>query len=218
MEKKETGVSSAVVNRLPRYYRYLRELYRADILRISSSELAKMMNITASQIRHDFNCFGGFGQQGYGYNVKYLYHQISEILGVQDNFSAVIIGAGNLCRAISAGSIFTHRGVKLLSIFDNNPEKVGLRIAGVPVRHMEELNDFCRRQKVDIAVLTVPKSAARECAERLLGTGIHGVWNYTNMELDLSVHGIVVQNIHLGDTLMTLCYAMKEQQEKQKNS
>ncbi|MCI8331627.1 MAG: redox-sensing transcriptional repressor Rex [Clostridiales bacterium] len=214
MSKKEIGVSSAVINRLPRYYRYLRELYRADILRISSSELSKMMNITASQIRHDFNCFGGFGQQGYGYNVKYLYNQISEILGVQDNFSAVIIGAGNLCRAISAGSIFTHRGVKLLSIFDNSQEKIGLTIAGVEVRPVDELKTFCKQNQVDIAVLTVPKSAAKETAEKILGTGIKGVWNYTNMELDLSVHGIAVQNIHLGDTLMTLCYTMKEQLEK----
>ena len=120
MAKKETEVSEAVVNRLPRYYRYLRDLYRRDILRISSGELARLMGVTASQIRHDFNCFGGFGQQGYGYNVKYLYQKISEILGVQDNYSAVIIGAGNLCQAIAYGSIFTHRGVKLLSVFDNN--------------------------------------------------------------------------------------------------
>lgn len=211
-QKKIAEVSDAVINRLPRYYRYLRELYRKDILRISSGELAKMMNVTASQIRHDFNCFGGFGQQGYGYNVKYLYHQISEILGVQDNFSAVIIGAGNLCRAISTGSIFTHRGVKLLAVFDNNPEKIGTRIAGVEVLPVDDLRTFCTEKKVDIAVLTVPKDAARECAERILDTGIRGVWNYTNMDLDLSVHGIAVQNIHLGDTLMTLCYTIKEQE------
>lgn len=210
MAKKENEVSDAVVNRLPRYYRYLRELYRKDILRISSRELAKLMGVTASQIRHDFNCFGGFGQQGYGYNVKYLYHKISEILGVQDNFRAVIIGAGNLCHAIAYGSIFTHRGVKLTGIFDNNPKKVGEEIAGVRVSHIDTLHDFCREQSVDIAVFTVPKSSAKEAADRILGTGIRGVWNYTNMELDLSGHGIAVQNVHLGDTLMTLCYAIKE--------
>jgi redox-sensing transcriptional repressor len=172
------------------------------------------MGITASQIRHDFNCFGGFGQQGYGYNVKFLYNKISEILGVQDNYSAIIIGAGNLCRAIAAGSIFTHRGVKLLAIFDNNPAKAGTTVGGVTVYPIGQLHEFCEKNKVDIAVLTVPKKAAHESAERIIGTGIRGVWNYTNMELDLSVHGIVVQNIHLGDTLMTLCYAIKEQENE----
>ncbi len=208
--KGQTEVSEAVVNRLPRYYRYLRELYRKDILRVSSGELADMMGVTASQIRHDFNCFGGFGQQGYGYNVKFLYHKISEILGVQDNFSAIIIGAGNLCRAIATGPIFTHRGVRLLAIFDNNPAKAGSTVAGVSVYPIEQLHEFCGKNRVDIAVFTVPKAAARESAERILGTGIRGVWNYTNMELDLSTHGIAVQNIHLGDTLMTLCYTIKE--------
>ncbi len=213
MAKKETEVSEAVVNRLPRYYRYLRDLYRRDILRISSGELARLMGVTASQIRHDFNCFGGFGQQGYGYNVKYLYQKISEILGVRDDYSAVIIGAGNLCHAISTGSIFTHRGVKLLSVFDNNDAKVGGRVGDLEIKHIDELKDYCSEHKVDIAVLTVPKSAAKEVAERILDTGIKGVWNYTNMELDLSSHGIAVQNVHLGDTLMTLCYAIKEQEK-----
>ena len=213
MAKKETEVSEAVVNRLPRYYRYLRDLYRRDILRISSGELARLMGVTASQIRHDFNCFGGFGQQGYGYNVKYLYQKISEILGVQDNYSAVIIGAGNLCHAISTGSIFTHRGVKLLAVFDNNDAKIGGKVGELEIMHVDTLKDYCAAHKVDIAVLTVPKSAAKEVAERILNTGIKGVWNYTNMELDLSSHGIAVQNVHLGDTLMTLCYAVKEQEK-----
>ncbi len=213
MAKKETEVSEAVVNRLPRYYRYLRDLYRRDILRISSGELARLMGVTASQIRHDFNCFGGFGQQGYGYNVKYLYQKISEILGVQDNYSAVIIGAGNLCHAIAYGSIFTHRGVKLLSVFDNNEEKIGGKVGELDILHIDTLKEYCDTHKVDIAVLTVPKSAAKEVAERILDTGIKGVWNYTNMELDLSSHGIAVQNVHLGDTLMTLCYAIKEQEK-----
>jgi len=213
MAKKETEVSEAVVNRLPRYYRYLRDLYRRDILRISSGELARLMGVTASQIRHDFNCFGGFGQQGYGYNVKYLYQKISEILGVQDNYSAVIIGAGNLCHAIAYGSIFTHRGVKLLSVFDNNEEKIGGKVGELDILHIDTLKEYCDTHKVDIAVLTVPKSAAKEVAERILDTGIKGVWNYTNMELDLSSHGIAVQNVHLSDTLMTLCYAIKEQEK-----
>lgn len=213
MAKKETEVSEAVVNRLPRYYRYLRDLYRRDILRISSGELARLMGVTASQIRHDFNCFGGFGQQGYGYNVKYLYQKISEILGVQDNYSAVIIGAGNLCHAIAYGSIFTHRGVKLLSVFDNNEEKIGGKVGELDILHIDTLKEYCETHKVDIAVLTVPKGAAKEVAERILDTGIKGVWNYTNMELDLSSHGVAVQNVHLGDTLMTLCYAIKEQEK-----
>ena len=208
--KNEYEVSEAVVNRLPRYYRYLRELYCHDKLRVSSRELSHMMGMTASQIRQDFNCFGGFGRQGYGYNVKYLYNVISEILGVQDNFNAVIIGAGNLGHAIASGSIFTHRGVKLVGIFDNDADKIGGVIADTQVRDAALLGEFCKENKVDIAVLTVPREQAHDCASKVIGTGITGVWNFTNMELDLSSHGIAVQNVHLGDTLMTLCYAIKE--------
>lgn len=217
MIKKSTeknDVSRSVINRLPRYYRCLRELYCKDKLRVSSGELAKMMRSTASQIRHDLNCFGGFGQQGYGYSVVYLYKKIGEILGVQDNFSAVIIGAGNLGRAISSGTIFTHRGVRLLAIFDNDPKKYGMKIGGLNVLPVEKLCDFCLENQVDIAVLTVPQNRANDVLPLVLKAGVRGVWNYTNAELSLPREKIAVQDVHLGDTLMTLCYSIKERENE----
>lgn len=213
-EINKDGVSSAVINRLPRYYRFLRELYCKDILRISSGELAKIMGVTASQIRHDLNCFGGFGQQGYGYNVVYLYKKIGEILGVQDNFSAVIVGAGNLGRAISSGTMFTHRGVKLTAVFDNDPNKYGAMIGGCRVMPMELFAGYCREKKIDIAVLTVPQDAARDVAALACEAGVSGIWNYTNVDLGIQDSGVTVQDVYLGDTLMTLCYTIKEKKNE----
>ena len=212
--KSENGVSRSVVNRLPRYYRALRELYRRDKLRVSSGELAKMMGSTASQIRHDLNCFGGFGQQGYGYNVVYLYKKIGEILGVQDDFGAVIIGAGSLCRAIASGSIFTRRGVKLLAIFDCDSEKCGTSISGIKVLAFESFNSFCRENTVDIAILAVPAEAAQKVAEEAALSGVRGIWNFTNTELNIKDEKIAVQDVHLGDMLMTLCYEIKERKNE----
>ncbi len=213
-KKRKNGVSRSVINRLPRYYRTLRELYRRDKLRVSSSELAGLMGVTASQIRHDFNCFGGFGQQGYGYNVVYLYKKIGEILGVQDDFSAVIIGAGTLCRAISSGSIFTRRGVKLLAIFDCDAEKCGKSISGIEVLPMERFHSFCTENAVDIAVLAVSAESAQDTAERAVLAGVRGIWNFSNTELNIKNGEIAVQDVHLGDTLMTLCYEIKERKNE----
>ena len=208
-EPKNT-VPSAVIKRLPRYHRYLGELLDAGRLRISSAELSKIMNVTASQIRQDLNCFGGFGQQGYGYNIKYLYSKISELLGVSEGYSAVIVGAGNLGRALASTRMFSRRGVSRVALFDIDESIVGSEIYGIPVMHTDELYAFCRREKISVGVLTVPKDAAYEVARTLAAAGVKGIWNFANMELKLDDHSVIVENIHLGDSLMTLCYKMKE--------
>ena len=204
-----TPVSSAVIKRLPRYHRYLGDLLREGRFRISSAELSRMMNVTASQIRQDLNCFGGFGQQGYGYNVKYLHGKISELLGVNKGFSAVIVGAGNLGRALAATHMFERRGVERLALFDSNPEIIGTEIYGLPVHSVDSLAAFCRENGVSIGVLTVPKEAAYEVSEIMIEGGIRGIWNFANMELKLEKSDVIVENIHLGDSLMKLCYELK---------
>ncbi len=207
-DAQKSTVSNAVIKRLPRYHRYLGELLREGTLRISSAELSKLMNVTASQIRQDLNCFGGFGQQGYGYNVKYLYGKISELLGVKEGYRAVIVGAGNLGKALAATHMFERRGVDRVAMFDISPEVVGTEICGIPVHHIDELYDFCQREGVMIGVLTVPKEAAYEVSETLVKAGVRGIWNFANMELKISAPGVIVENIHLGDSLMKLCYEL----------
>ena len=208
-------VSAAVIKRLPRYHRYLGDLLREGKFRISSAELSRMMNVTASQIRQDLNCFGGFGQQGYGYNVKYLHGKISELLGVNKGFTAVIVGAGNLGRALAATHMFERRGVCRLALFDSNPEIIGTDIYGLPVYSVDTLADFCRENGVSIGVLTVPKEAAYEVAETMANAGVMGIWNFANMELKLPDHkDVIVENIHLGDSLMTLCYELKTKNDE----
>ena len=216
ISEAKTYVSSAVIKRLPRYHRYLGDLLREGKFRISSAELSRMMNVTASQIRQDLNCFGGFGQQGYGYNVKYLHAKISELLGVNNGFSAVIVGAGNLGRALAATHMFERRGVNRLALFDTNPELIGGDIYGIPVYSVETLADFCRENRVNIGVLTVPKEAAYEVAVTMAEAGVEGIWNFANMELKLPEHShVIVENIHLGDSLMTLCYEIKTKNEEE---
>lgn len=221
-EKHHTGeperpvmVSPAVIKRLPRYFRYLREVIREGRLRISSGELSEKMNVTASQIRQDLNCFGEFGQQGYGYNVNYLYTKICEILGVGEGYTAIIVGAGNLGRALARNPMFEKRGVDIVSLFDVAPERVGQTVGGVPVRNMTELEAFCRGNRVDIAVLTLPKECAAETANHLCDLGIKGLWNFTGKELDRLCPEAVVENVHIGDSLMTLCYALHCREEMQ---
>ena len=208
-----SAVSPAVIKRLPRYFRYLRELLHHDILRISSSELSEMMNVTASQIRQDLNCFGGFGQQGYGYNVKYLYGKISDILGVSSNFNAVIIGAGNLGHAIAGSNMFEHRNMNLIGIFDVAPAIIGKKIADYRVMDMAEFPAFAKKRPIDIAILTVPKEFAQETAQTIANIGIKGLWNFTSTELDLKVHGIMVENVHMGDSLMRLMYEINNNEQ-----
>ena len=204
-------VSPAVIKRLPRYFRYLRELIRMDKTRISSQELSHMMNVTASQIRQDFNCFGGFGQQGYGYNVEYLYDNICDILGVGAGFTAIVIGAGNLGSALVKSPMFEKRGVEVIAMFDNNPALFGKKIGGVTVYDIKTIDAFCAANKVDIAVLTLTKEHAPEVAARLRDLGIKGFWNFTGKEIDPGKK-VVVENVHIGDSLMTLCYAIAKKQ------
>ena len=209
-------VSPAVIKRLPRYFRYLRELIRMGKTRVSSAELSRMMNVTASQIRQDLNCFGGFGQQGYGYNVNYLYTKICELLGVGYGFRAAIIGAGNLGSALVKSPMFEKRGVDVVALFDTSPSVVGKKIGNVKVCHMDELEARIKDFHVDIAILTLPKEYALEVAARLVKTEINGIWNFTGKELELNDSGIVVENVHLGDSLMILCYDVAKSVDERK--
>ena len=212
-EIQKPQVSSAVIKRLPRYHRYLADLLRDGKMRISSGKLSKIMGVTASQIRQDFNCFGGFGQQGYGYNVKYLHGKISELLGVEEGYNAIIIGAGNLGRALAATHMFERRGVTRIAMFDVKPELFGEKICSLPVYPISSLADFCNNNKVDIGVLTVPKEAAKDIVDVLAECGVRGIWNFANMELKAPSDSVIVENIHLGDSLMTLCYELKQRSE-----
>ena len=202
------NVSSAVIKRLPRYFRYLRILIREGKTRISSAELSRRMNITASQIRQDLNCFGGFGQQGYGYNVNYLYARICELLGVGEGYQAIIIGGGNLGRALAKNEMFEKRGVDVVAIFDNNPALVGSKVNDIPIIHIDEFEKYVATHTVDMAVLTLPKEYALEMAQRIADTDISGIWNFTGQELDSIEGDLVVENVHLGDSLMTLNYKL----------
>ena len=215
-ESARANVSSAVIKRLPRYFRYLRELIRMGKSRVSSAELSKMMNVTASQIRQDLNCFGGFGQQGYGYNVEYLYNNICEILGTTNGYRAAVIGAGNLGRALVRSPMFEKRGVDVVAMFDVAPETVGRTIGGAEVYPMDEMEEILRDMHVDIAILTLPKEYATEVAERLILTKIRGIWNFTGKELDMGASGIVLENVHIGDSLMTLCYEIARREDAAK--
>ncbi len=211
------SVSGAVIKRLPRYHRYLGELLREGRLRISSADLSRLMNVTASQIRQDLNCFGGFGQQGYGYNVKYLYGKISELLGVEEGYSAVIVGAGNLGRALASTHMFERRGVNRVAMFDCKPEIIGKSFSGIPVYDVAYLCEFCKKEKISIGVLTVPKEAAYDICRILIDSGVKGIWNFANMEIKLHDEPVIVENIHLGDSLMKLCYEIKTEEEKGEN-
>ena len=211
---KGASVSPAVIKRLPRYFRYLRELIRCGKMRISSGELSEMMHVTASQIRQDLNCFGGFGQQGYGYNVNYLYARICEILGVGEGYCAIVIGAGNLGKALIRNPMFEKRGVDIIGVFYISPDVIGKTVVDNVVRSMDELESFCTEHKVDMAVLTLTKDHAAEVAERLVALGIKGIWNFTGKELDDLDPDIVVENVHIGDSLMTLCYEIRVREEE----
>ena len=173
-----------------------------------------MMNVTASQIRQDLNCFGGFGQQGYGYNVNYLYSKICGLLGVDAGIRAIIIGAGDLGRALVRSPMFEKRGVEILSMFDVDPKQIGRIVGGVTVRSMEGLDDFCRELPVDMAVLTLPKDQAEAVAARAVAAGVRGFWNFTGKELSFpEEQGIILENVHLGDSLMILNYRLCEKKK-----
>ena len=214
MEQQGRKVPAVVIARLPRYYRYLGQLLKQDITRISSGALSKKMNVTASQIRQDFNYFGGFGQQGYGYNVEYLYNAIGEILGLHDKDTMIILGAGNLGRALANHNNFAKRGFKLVGIFDIDEQVVGTKINDVEVMHSDRLKDFLSNNRVDIAILALPKTAVLKTAELLAECGVKGLLNFSYIELDLA-HDIAVENVHMSDSMMRLSYKIKQSREKE---
>lgn len=206
----KTDVPVAVVRRLPRYHRILGELIRKGKMRTNSAELSALMGTTASQIRQDFNYFGGYGQQGYGYNVRYLHEKIGDLLGVNEGFGAVILGAGHLGCALVNSHMFERRGVARLAMFDVDPRLIGTEINGVPVLDVRELPDYCRTHRVAIGVLTTPKTEAEGVARTIAEAGVGGIWNFSNMELSLPDYpDVIIENIHLGDSLMQLCFALK---------
>ncbi len=208
--KENNQVSVPVIKRLPRYHRYLEELKNMGIVRISSKELSVRMGLTASQIRQDFNCFGGFGQQGYGYNIEQLYNEIGNILGINNRSKAILIGAGNLGHAIATHLNFKNKGFDLISIFDNNSEVVGTTVGGLTVLSSDDLEEFCKKEKPEIAILCIPAEYAAENADKLVSLGIKGFWNFTQYDLVHRYENIAVENVHLGDSLMTLCYQINE--------
>jgi len=208
-------VSIAVIRRLPRYYRYLSDLLALDISRISSRELSVRMGITASQIRQDLNCFGGFGQQGYGYNVESLYNEIGNILGVNSKFHTIIIGAGNMGQALANYSNFIRRGYKLIGIFDVNPKLIGKKIKDISIMSLDSIEEFVKNNTVDIAMITVPYEHTPEVADRLARLGVKGLWNFSPMDLKLP-YDVVIENVHLSDSLMVLGYKLAEKM-KNKN-
>lgn len=203
---RKSRISTAVIRRLPRYYRHLDELYRGGTVRISSNALAGSMGLTASQIRQDLSCFGEFGQQGYGYNVERLRGEIASILGMDQGHTAIILGTGNLGRALLENFPFSFNGFTLTAAFDISPAIVGTRLKGVPVYHVESLEAYLAENPVSVGVLTVPATAGPEIARRLERAGVKGIWNFTNTELSLSDPAVRVENVHFADSLLTLSY------------
>lgn len=210
MKENNHQVSIPVIKRLPRYHRYLEELKNLGVVRISSKELSARMGLTASQIRQDLNCFGGFGQQGYGYNIEQLYNEIGAILGLTNKSKAIMIGAGNLGHAIATHIHFDNRGFDLVGIFDNNPAVIGTKVGGKIVMSSDDLEEFCLKEKPVVAILCIPAEYAAENADKLVSLGIKGFWNFTQYDLVHRYENIAVENVHLGDSLMTLCYQVKE--------
>ena len=209
MEKK---VSASVINRLPRYYRYVSELYKSGVERISSKDLSKRMGVTASQIRQDFNCFGGFGQQGYGYNVEYLYGEIASILGIRNGYTAILIGAGNMGRAFTVNTNFEKRGFKLIGIFDKDPEKIGQQIRDITISDYSEAKEFIKENNPSMAIIAVPRNSVDVVIKDLKSFGINAFLNFSYTEVS-DDDGTVVENVHLGDSLMRLCFKISDNQE-----
>ncbi len=205
---EERGISQAVIGRLPRYYRYLGELKSNGVERISSQELSRIMNVTASQIRQDFNNFGGFGQQGYGYNTSYLYDEIGKILGLDKQHDMILIGAGNLGQALVNYMNLKNRGFSFKGAFDINPSLYDKKIANIPIYPMEQMTGFIRDNHIDIAVLTIPKAAAIEITQVLAETPIKAIWNFAHVDLKVPDR-IQVESVHLQDSLMKLSYNIR---------
>ena len=211
MEAKQ--ISKAVIKRLPRYYRYLGELLEDNVERISSNDLSKKMRVTASQIRQDLNNFGGFGQQGYGYNVKYLYTEIGKILGLDIVHPMIIVGAGNLGQALANYVEFEKRGFKLVGIFDVNPVLEGIAVRGIEIQMISDLPFFMKENNIEIAILTLPKNKARDMAEILIENGIKAIWNFAHIDLD-TPDDVIVETVHLSESLMTLSYNLSQYRQE----
>ena len=194
-------ISQAVIRRLPRYYRYLGELLDEGVERISSNDLSHRMKVTASQIRQDLNNFGGFGQQGYGYNVQFLYEEIGKIMGLNTEHRIIIIGAGNLGQALANYVKFEKLGFVITALFDVNPELSGKSVRGIPILMLSELDEYCRTHRVDIAALTMPKSKADSIASKLVDLGIRAIWNSAHVDLEIPNKDVVVESVHLSDSL-----------------
>ena len=201
-------ISNSVIKRLPRYYRFLGELKALGMTRISSRELSERMGLTASQIRQDLNCFGGFGQQGYGYNIDILQSEIARILGLDTPKSAILIGMGNLGRAVTMHVNFETKGFRIIGLFDNKESLVGQVVKNLPIRSTSTLDEFCRENRPQVAILCIPKNAAADIAQQLVSLGIKGFWNFSHYDIALNYNNVQVENVHFGDSLMTLYYRL----------
>ncbi len=208
--KNTSEISVQVIKRLPRYHRYLEDLRNAGVVRISSKELSQRMGLTASQIRQDLNCFGGFGQQGYGYNIEQLYNEIGNILGMNKNAAAILIGAGNLGKAIATHLKFDSRGFDLIGVFEKNTALIGQEIGGITVTSISELENFCKEYNPTAAILCIPADAAKDVVAKLVSLGVKGFWNFTHYDISHYYDDVSVENVHLGDSLMTLRYQIKK--------
>ncbi|MBP3600042.1 MAG: redox-sensing transcriptional repressor Rex, partial [Clostridia bacterium] len=201
-------ISNSVIKRLPRYYRFLGDLKTLGFTRISSRELSERMGLTASQIRQDLNCFGGFGQQGYGYNIEILQTEIAKILGIDRPKNTILIGMGNLGRAVTMHINFESKGFRLTGLFDSKESLVGQVVKNLPIRNTSTLDEFCRENRPEAAILCIPKEAAKDIAEQLVKLGVKGFWNFSHYDLALQYPDIKVENMHFGDSLMTLSYRL----------
>jgi len=210
----EKEISQAVIRRMPRYYRYLGDLIDAGIERISSNDLSSRMNVTASQIRQDLNNFGGFGQQGYGYNVQYLYDEIGKILGVNEKHNIIIVGAGNLGQALANYVKFEKFGFVTIALFDVDTKLKGQKVRNIEIHMLEELDDFVKNNTVDIAALTMPKAKAEAIASHLVELGVRAIWNFAHVDLKMENKNVVVENVHLSDSLMQLSYNIAKNRQE----
>lgn len=207
---KRDNISMSVIRRLPRYYRFLNHLKKTGINRISSKELSEKMGFTASQIRQDLNCFGGFGQQGYGYIVEQLCDEIGNILGVSNGYRCILIGAGNLGQAIASHLSFEAQGFRLIGIFDSDPHKIGTSLSGQMIRDVRTLDDFCKETQPVMAVLCTPRAAVEHLSDQLYAMGIRNFWNFSHYDIAMKYPDAIVENVHLNDSLMTLCYRISD--------
>lgn len=213
--KRQAKVSTAVIRRLPRYYRYLSELQRQGTVRISSSALGKAMGLTASQIRQDLFCFGEFGQQGYGYRVDSLRDEVAEIMGINAGNTAILLGAGNLGRALMDNFRFGNYGFRLQAAFDVSEDVIGTTVGGTQVYHIDQMEEYLAQHPVSVAVITVPKAAAQSVSDRVAAAGVRGIWNFTNIELNYPELDVVVESVHFSDSLLALSYMIKSQDGSQ---